>query len=63
MCLMCIEFQKGRMTLQEAKNNLRELILTVDKGMTLEELEHLDALHFAEDMTDEMFKYKEDEDE
>jgi hypothetical protein len=54
---MCVEFQKGRMTIQEAKNNLRELYL-IQEQMTPEEELHLDDLFWAEDLAIEFSKYK-----
>jgi len=58
MCILCIEFQKGKMDIREAKNNLRELLLT-SEDLTLEEMDHLDALNWAENMVEEMYKFEE----
>ena len=48
MCLLCIEFQRSKMTLSEFKRNLRELIETIAVD-NQEDVQHYMALHMAED--------------
>ena len=46
MCLICIEFQKGKLTTFEAKRNLREMHTSVGADHVLE------ALKLIEDVDD-----------
>jgi hypothetical protein len=59
---MCIEFQKGRMNIREAKRNLTELIDTVDPE-DRERVKHLRELYMSDDLEAELKKHKEKDDE
>lgn len=39
MCQICIDWQKGKMNIQEARSNVSELLIDVDK-LSNKELEH-----------------------
>ena len=57
--MLCVEFNKGKMTIREARKNLQELVTTRSEDITDEELAHLFDLHFSEDLEATM---KEEED-
>ena len=39
MCIICVDFQKGNLTVIEAKRNYREMLSTIDKDHAEEILE------------------------
>jgi len=43
MCLICVEFQKQRMTVSEARRAFKEMVVDMDRGHAREVREMLDA--------------------
>jgi hypothetical protein len=52
MCLICIEFQKGKLTVFEAKKNLVELYTDVGLEHTLKVLQIVEGLEDLEKVKD-----------
>jgi hypothetical protein len=52
MCLVCIEFQKGKLSVLEAKRNLREMHTNVDTDHTLEALKIIEDVEDIEKVKD-----------
>jgi hypothetical protein len=55
MCLICIEFEMSRLTVAEARRNLREMASSIDEEH-LEEIERLLTEKEIEQMDDEEFR-------
>tara|TARA_B100000287_G_C20064185_1_gene555745 strand:+ start:113 stop:286 length:174 start_codon:yes stop_codon:yes gene_type:complete len=52
MCLVCIEFQKGKLTAFEAKRNLREMHTNVGTDHVLEALQIIEDVEDLEKVKD-----------
>jgi hypothetical protein len=52
MCLVCIEFQKGKLFVLEAKRNLREMHTNVGTDHTLEALKIIEDVEDIEKVKD-----------
>jgi len=55
MCLICIEFEMSRLTVAEARRNLREMASSIDEEH-IEEIEKLLTEKEIEQMDDEEFR-------
>ncbi len=55
MCLICIEFEMSRLTVAEARRNLREMASSIDEEH-IEEIERLLTEKEIEQMDDEEFR-------
>ena len=55
MCLICIEFEMSRLTVAEARRNLREMASSIDEEH-VEEIERLLTEKEIEQMDDEEFR-------
>ncbi len=52
MCIICIEFQKGKLTAFEAKRNLTEMYIDVGYEHTLEALKVIEEVEDLEKVID-----------
>jgi len=57
MCILCVEFQKGKLNIQEARKALTEL--TSEKNMSSEDFWHYIELFESQDLEKQLEKYKE----
>jgi hypothetical protein len=55
MCLICVEFEMSRLTVAEARRNLREMASSIDEEH-IEEIERLLTEKEIEQMDDEEFR-------
>ena len=55
MCLICVEFEMSRLTVAEARRNLREMASSIDEEH-IEEIERLLTEIEIEQMDDEEFR-------
>ena len=55
MCLICVEFEMSRLTVAEARRNLREMASSIDEEH-VEEIEKLLTEKEIEQMDDEEFR-------
>jgi len=55
MCLICVEFEMSRLTVAEARRNLREMASSIDEEH-IEEIEKLLTEKEIEQMDDEEFR-------
>lgn len=55
MCLICLEFQKNKLTLKEARSNFSEMALTIDKGHRQEVEDMLDVAEELERMQEQYY--------
>ena len=55
MCLICVEFEMSRLTVAEARRNLREMASSIDDEH-IEEIERLLTEKEIEQMDDEEFR-------
>ena len=55
MCLICVEFEMSRLTVAEARRNLREMASSIDEEH-IEEIERLLTEKEKEQMDDEEFR-------
>lgn len=55
MCLICVEFEMSRLTVAEARRNLREMASSIDEEH-VEEIERLLTEKEIEQMDDEEFR-------
>ena len=60
MCLICVEFEMSRLTVAEARRNLREMASSIDEEhveeieriLTEKEIEQMDDAEFREEFED-----------
>ena len=55
MCLICVEFEMSRLTVAEARRNLREMASSIDEEH-VEEIERILTEKEIEQMDDEEFR-------
>jgi len=59
MCLLCIEFQQGKITIVEVRKTLIEL--TSDNNITNKDFWHFVKLDEADKLEEELRKYEQDD--
>lgn len=55
MCIICVEFELSRLTIEEARRNLREMESSLDEEH-VKEIKELIAKKEMEELTDEEFR-------
>ena len=55
MCIICVEFESDRLTVEEAKRNLREMESSLDEEH-VKEIEELITKKEMEELTEEEFR-------